>query len=104
MSHTKDRQVYESFISDYLEHIQETCAFCNTEKQIIEYAQTHIFEFVEAIPVKKLIQIHEYLMYITETKPDVRIPSYYYSGGDRIISVTRYLQKHIDLDLSKQYA
>lgn len=104
MSHTKDRQVYESFISDYLEHIQEACAFCETEKQIIKYAKDHIFEFIEAIPVKKLIQLHDYLMYVTETKPDVRIPSYYYSGGDRIISVTRYLEKYIDLELAKQYA
>ena len=104
MSHTKDKHVYESFISDYLEHIQEACAFCETEKQIIDYAKVHIPEFVEALPVKKLIQLHNYLMYITETKPDVRTPSYHYSGGDRIISVTGYLQKYIDLELFKQYA
>ena len=104
MSHVKDKQVYERFISDYLEHIQESCAFCETEEQIITYAKTHIPEFVEALSVKKALQLHDYLMCITETRKDNRIPIYVYSGGDRIISVTRYLQKYIDLELAKQYA
>ena len=104
MSHTKDKQVYERFISDYLEHIQEACAFCTTENQIITYAKAHIPEFVEALSVKKALQLHDYLMYVTETRKDNRIPLYVYSGGDRIISVTRYLQKYIDLELAKQYA
>ena len=100
----KNQLVYDSFVSAILENIQEECMLCTTEKQIIDYAKNNIYDYVEALPVKKLVQIHEYLMYMAELKPDPRFPTYVYSGGDRIISVTRYFQKHIDLILAKQYA
>lgn len=96
--------VYEQLISDFAEHITEACAFYTDNNKVIDYARMHIPEYIEALPVKKLVQIHEYLMYMTELKPDPRFPAYFYNGGDRVISVSRYLQKYIDLELSKQFA
>jgi methylaspartate ammonia-lyase len=51
-----------------------------------------------------IVAIHEFLMYRAEITPDPRIPTYVYSGGDRVTSVSRYIMKHIDLELAKQYA
>lgn len=77
--------------------------FNRTEKSIIQFAKTIIPEFIEGLRISDLISIHEYLMYMSEVRPDPRFPVYEYSGGDRIISVTRYLLKNIDLELAKNY-
>lgn len=77
---------------------------CDDESAVIRKAKNIVPEFVSGLRVLDLVDIHEYLMYITEMRPDIRTPAYVYSGGDRIISVTRYLLKNIDLELAKQYA
>ena len=104
MSWKSNQQVYETFVSDYLLHIAEACAFCTTEAQIIAYAKAHVYEHVEALPVKQLVAMHEYLMYMTDVRSDIRVPAYHYAGGDRITAVVRYLQKHMGLELAKQHA
>jgi len=103
MSWKTNQHIYETFISDYLLHIGEACAFCETETQIIAYAKAHVYEHVEALPVKQLVAMHEHLMYMTDVRPDIRVPAYHYAGGDRITAVVRHLQKCIELELAKQY-
>ena len=71
---------------------------------VIDIAKNSIPEFVSGLRVLDLTAIHEYLMYRSEINPDPRTPTYVYSGGDRVISVTRYLLKNIDFELSKIYA
>ena len=71
---------------------------------VIAYAKACVPDFIDGLTVKDLALIHEYLMYITEMRSDIRIPTYVYMGGDRIMSVTRHIQKNIDLELAKQYA
>lgn len=76
----------------------------HSESKVIADAKSVVPEFVSGLRVLDLTDIHEYLMYRSEINPDPRTPTYVYSGGDRIISVTRYLLKNIDLELAKQYA
>ena len=73
-------------------------------KTVIDKAKTSVPEFVSGLRVLDLTAIHEYLMYTAEIRPDIRTPVYVYTGGDRIISVTRYLLKNIEYELAKQYA
>lgn len=75
-----------------------------TPNKVVDLAKTIIPDFVSGLKVADVIDIHEYLMYMSTLRPDPRFPTYVYSGGDRIISVTRFLLKNIDLELAKQYA
>lgn len=108
MSWKKGQTIYEKLVSNLAEYVSEQCERFTLresgEKRVIEFARVSIVDFINGLNVGDLLSIHEYLMYMTEMKPDPRFPSYVYSGGDRITSVTRYLQKNIDLELAKQYA
>jgi len=95
----KGQLVYEKLIENIAQYVSEQ----STEVKAIDYAKTIIPDFIGGLTVNDLVLIHEYLMYITETRPDVRVPVYVYSGGDRVISVTRYLMKNVDHELAKQY-
>lgn len=94
------QDVYTKFIENLAEYVSEHCGTVDP----VVYGKQAIPEFVEQLKVKDIVLIHEYLMYITEMRPDIRVPAYVYSGGDRVISVTRYLMKNLDLELAKQYA
>jgi len=104
----KGQEIYNKLISNLTEYVSEQCEFYTIresgESKVIEFARVSIVDFVNGLKVDDLTLIHEYLMYMTEMRPDPRFPTYVYSGGDRIASVTRYLQKNIDLELAKQYA
>lgn len=104
MSWKKGQNVYNLLIQSIAEHCSEACAFFEDEGRVVGYAKAQIPEFVEGLTVLNLTLIHEYLMYMSEVKPDPLFPTYVYTGGDRIISVTRYLIKNIELELAKQYA
>ena len=104
MSWRKGKDVYNQLIQSIVEHCTQACDFYNNEEKVIGYAKSQIPEFIEGLTVKNLTLIHVYLMYMTEVKPDPLFPTYVYTGGDRIISVTRHLVKYIDLELAKQYA
>ena len=95
--------IYEKLVSDIINDTEEK-VINHTPENYIWYGKTVAPDFVNKLTVTDLVSIHEYLMYMTEMKPDPRFPTYVYSGGDRIASVTRYLQKNIDLEHSKQYA
>ena len=104
----KGQELYERFISNLTEYVSEQCEFFTIREakgnKVVEFAKVSIPDFINGLKVEDLTLIHEYLMYMTEMKPNPRFPTYVYSGGDRIASVTRYLQKNIDLELAKQYA
>ena len=104
----KGQSVYSKLVSNLGEYVSEQCEFFTIresgESKVIEFARVSIVDFVNGLKVDDLLSIHEYLMYMTEMRPDPRFPTYVYSGGDRIASVTRYLQKNIDLELAKQFA
>ena len=104
----KGQSVYNQLVSNLGEYVSEQCEFYTIkeagESKVIEFARVSVIDFVNGLKVEDLLLIHEYLMYMSEMKPDPRFPTYVYSGGDRIASVTRYLQKNIDLELAKQYA
>lgn len=95
----RGQEIYEKLISNLGEYISEQ----TSASRALAYAKSSIPEFVDGLTVKDLNLIHEYLSYRTEIRPDTRTPSYEYCGGDRIVSVTRYLLKNIDLELSKIY-
>ena len=104
MSWKKNQLVYENFISNLAEFIGRLDIVIKDEDRLVEKIKTYVPEFVSDLRVNEVIKIHEYLMYMAEMKPDPRFPTYMYTGGDRIASVTRYLQKNVDLELAKQYA
>ena len=93
----KGQDIYEKLVSNLGEYISNQ----TTENRALAFAKTAIPDFIDGLTVKDLTLIHEYLMYMTEMRPDPRVPTYVYSGGDRIVSVTRYLLKNIELELSK---
>lgn len=108
MSWKKGQTIYEKLVSNLAEYVSQQCELFTLresgEKKVVEFARVSIIDFINGLTVSDLLSIHEYLMYMTEMRPDPRFPTYVYSGGDRIASVTRYLQKNIDLELAKQYA
>lgn len=79
------------------EHVQSAAAVVNKAKDCIP-------EFVSGLRVMDLVAIHEYLMYMSELRLDPRFPVYVYSGGDRVMAVTRYLLKNIEIELARQLA
>jgi len=78
--------------------------FNHSPSKVVKYAKDIIPEFINGLRVMDIVAIHEYLMNRAEITPDPRTPTYVYSGGDRVTSVSRYIMKHIDLELAKQYA
>ena len=99
--HRKGQDTYEKLIANIGEYVSD---LSTSEKEVIAKAKTSVPDFVSGLKVLDLTDIHEYLMYRAEMNPDPRIPTYEYRGGDRIISVTRYLLKNIDIEMAKLYA
>jgi len=104
MSWKKGKDVYNQLIQSIVQRCDQAGDFHDNEEKIIGYAKYQVTEFVERLTVKNLTLVHVYLVYMSELKPDPLFPTYRYTGGDRIISVTRYLIKYIELELAKQYA
>ena len=108
MSWRKGQDYYNRLVSNIGEQVSNECEFLtlkeSQEERVINYAKSLVPEYIQDLKIKELSAIHEYFMYMCELRPDPRFPTYVYSGGDRIISVTRYIQKHIDKELAKQYA
>ena len=104
----KGTSIYEQFIANLAEYASEQCEMFAIKEsganKVIEFARASIVDFIHGLTVEDLLLMHEYLMHMTEMRPDPRFPTYVYSGGDRIAAVTRYLQKNADLILAKQYA
>lgn len=101
----RGQEIYDKLIANLAESVSNhNDLFDIGESGIIAYAKTCVPEFVNTLRVAEIILIHEFLMYKTEVRKDIRTPIYEYSGGDRIMAVTRYIQKNIDLELAKQYA
>ena len=104
----KGQSIYETLVSNILENVSENCEHFTIREaghaQVVSFAKVTCIDFINALKVKDLISIHEYFMYCTEMKPDPRFPTYVYTGGDRIAAVTRYIQKHIDVEMAKAYA
>lgn len=105
----KGQETYEKLIENIGAWVSSSTnegvlEFDHSPSKVIKYAQDIIPEFINGLRVMDLVAIHEYLMYRAEITPDPRVPTYVYSGGDRVTSVTRYILKHIDLELAKQYA
>ena len=107
MSWKKGQSIYQQLVSNLAEYVSEQCEHFTLREsghnQVIEFARISIVDFIHGLEVGDLLSIHEYLMYMTDMKPDPGFPAYVYSGGDRITAVTRYLQKHVDLELAKCY-
>jgi len=100
----RGQEIYDKLISNLAEYVSEHNSSVISEASITAYAKTCVPEFINALKVSEVILIHEFLIYKTEVRKDIRTPVYEYSGGDRIMSITRYIQRNIDLELSKLYA
>ena len=93
--------IYDKFIANLAEYVSNEC---KDEKRVVEFGKVAVPDFIANLRVEELTLIHEYLMYMAEMRPDIRVPTYVYHGGDRVISVTRHIQKNLELELSKLYA
>ena len=102
----KGQSTYQTLVSNIGAWVTEGVSEIgeHSETTVTANAKTVVPEFVSGLRVMDLTDIHEYLMYRSEINPDPHTPTYVYSGGDRIISVTRYLLKNIDLEMAKLYA
>jgi hypothetical protein len=100
----KGQEIYDKLISNLAEYVSEHNPSFISEDSITAYAKACVPEFINTLKVNEVILIHEFLIYKTEVRKDIRTPVYEYSGGDRIMSITRYIQRNIDLELSKLYA
>lgn len=101
----RGQEIYSKLISNLAESVSNHGDTFNiSESNIIALAKTLVPEFINTLRVAEVILVHEFLMYETEVRKDIRTPVYEYSGGDRIMAVTRHIQRHIDLELAKQFA
>jgi len=101
----RGQEIYDKLMANLVESVSNhSDTFDISESNIIALAKTFVPEFINTLRVAEVILIHEFLMYRTEVRKDIRTPVYEYSGGDRIMAVTRYIQRHIDLELAKQFA
>jgi len=101
----RGQEVYDKLVSNLIESVSNhNDTFDLGESGLVAFAKSSVPEFVNALRVAEVILVHEFLMYKTEVRKDVRTPVYEYSGGDRIMSVVRYLQKNISLEMAKQFA
>ena len=101
----RGQEIYDKLVSNLIESVSNhNDTFNIGEQGVITFAKSCVPEFVNTLRVAEVILIHEFLMYKTEVRKDIRTPIYKYSGGDRIAAVTRYIVKHIDLELAKQLA
>jgi len=69
----------------------------------VAIARADVPDMVHAMRARDIIAIHMYLMYLTDMRPDARWPAYEYTGGDRIMAVCKYLQRHMELVLATCY-
>ena len=95
------QQVYQSLISEINGY---GSLQTNDPYSIPALAKSNVSDFIEKLSVKDVIYIHEYLAHRNQIRPNIKIPVYEYHGGDRIISVTRYVLKNIDSELANSYA
>lgn len=101
----RGQEIYDKLVSNLAESVSNhNDTFDMSESSVLAFAKSCVPEFVNTLRVAEIILIHEFLMYKTEVRKDIRTPIYEYSGGDRIMAVTRYIQKNIDLELAKLYA
>lgn len=101
----RGQEIYDKLISNLAEYVSaHNDTFNISESSVMAYAKACVPEFVNTLRVADIILIHEFLMYKTEVTKDIRTPAYEYSGGDRIMAVTRYMQRNMSLELAKQYA
>lgn len=101
----KGQELYDKLISNLAESVSNhNDTFDISESSIIAFAKSCVPEFINTLRVSEAILVHEFLMYKTEVRKDIRTPVYEYSGGDRVMAVTRYIQRHIGLELAKQFA
>lgn len=100
----KGKEVYTKLMDNLAEYVSTNNQDVLDEDRIIAFGKAAVFDFINNLKVEELALIHEYFMYMSEMRPDPRFPGYHYSGGDRVIAVTRYIQKNIALELAKQYA
>jgi len=100
--------IYNKLVTNLAEHVSAQCEFLTIREaghsKVLDFARVCVVDFVNCLRVEELNLMHEYLMHQSEMRLDPRFPMYMYSGGDRITSVTCYLQKNIDLELAKQFA
>jgi len=100
----KGKEVYTKLMDNLAEYVSIHNDRVLNQQRIDTFAKNAVLDFINNLKVNELALIHEYLMHQSELRYDPRFPVYHYSGGDRIIAVTRYIQKHIGLELAKQYA
>jgi len=101
----RGQEIYDKLMSNLTESVSNHNDIFNIgEAGAVAFAKTVVPEFINALRVAEVILIHEFLMYNAEIKKDIRTPIYEYSGGDRIMAITRYIQRNISLELAKQYA
>lgn len=101
----RGQEIYDKLIASLAESVSTANdTLIISDSSLVAFAKTCVPEFVNTLRVAEVILIHEFLMYKAEVRKDIRTPVYEYSGGDRIMSVTRYIQRNIDLELAKQYA
>lgn len=101
----RGQEIHDKLIANLAEAVSNhNDAFNMGESSIAAFAKSCVPEFVNTLRVAEAILIHEFLMYQTEVRKDIRTPIYEYAGVDRIASVTRYIQKNIELELAKCFA
>ena len=100
---SKGREVYEQLVSAIAESAALPDSIEPMALSVVQKAKNLVPEYVSALRVQELVSVHEYLMRMSEIRTDLSFPVYEYHGGDRVISVTRYLLKHISLELAKSY-
>lgn len=101
----RGQDIYDKLMCNLAESVSNhNDTFDMSEASMLAFAKSCVPEFVNALRVAEVILIHEFLMYKTEVRKDIRTPIYEYSGGDRIAAIVRYMQKNIGLELAKLYA
>ena len=107
MSWRKGQDIFDR-LCDQLAHLPSTDVRfdCDehTPKQATAYVKSKIPEVISLLHVRELCYLHDFLMYKSEMRTHPVLPTYHYAGGDRVLAVTLWLQKNIDLILAKQYA
>lgn len=96
-------ELYNKLISNLTETVSNhSDIFTLSDSKAISFAKDCVPEFIDNLKTGELILIHEYFMFI-RTRKDPRWSIYPYTGGDRVIAVTRYIINNVELELAKQY-
>jgi len=98
------QDIYDQLIANLAEYTCEHNSSVISESSVTAYAKACVPDFINALKVNEVVLIHEFLMHKTAVRKDIRTPVYEYSGGDRIMSITGYMQRNMHLELSKLYA